>query len=629
MKKFLPLVMCLLATVLISACSQSDSKVDGLSSIEIVLPDGPALQREIETENKQTIYNFLLTVSNEASENDSVSNTGKSGEKLKVEVKPGIYFVKLQAFALEDTELADVLYEASEEHVEVFAGKVTKVFLELSKILSETEKGNVEVSVFDTANISITGKEVLEIDDFDKEYSTLKIPGASYVWSWDGEEVVNENDETCVINTSALSSVDAGVHTLKVEIEYNGVWADAVKEIRILPTLGVFYNKDSGAGSTVPEYKIFEIGGVNELNENNKLGAFCFDNDNSYYTLSYESNSYEYKINKYFYNFNEGFIKSEIEKTLSLEGKYISRIASDGNNLFFVTRTVIKDDGEEYEIHSQNGIYFDSEKDKANLYMLPSETNEPVLLDVSKDFTVVTAVAYEKGYLYVAGYNNTVRIVEESYTSSNNETITTTVSDNLYMIVKYPFENGIFNNNGEIIESYYDHDIYGDKPLETVGQKVNSSVGGVVRVNNLITDLIVKNGCIYALRSENFALDGDYLYRDFSFSVMYKDSDSKSFLYKKLEKNAPMNNNGNVYNCNIFPVKIIAVRRKELDLGIYDYPNGVIASVDLSCNDSTLFYKTGEYGFYFDQVSMGSNLDVEFHPYQAGNFEASEQEPSN
>ncbi|MCQ2584615.1 MAG: hypothetical protein MJ185_03405 [Treponema sp.] len=638
MKKFLPLVMCLLATGFISACSQSNSKVDGLSFIEIVLPDGPALGREIETENQQTIYNFLLTVSNEADENDSVFNTGKSGEKLKVEVNPGIYFIKLQAFALEDTELSDVLYEASKEHVEVFAGKVTKVSLELSKIISEAEEGNVEVSVFDPANISITGKHVLEVDDFDYEYSTLKFPGASYIWYWDGEEVENkthETGETCAINTSKLESVETGLHTLKVEIECNGVWGEASMEVGIMPEYHVYYNKSKGGSYPTDtdtkkestEWKLradsdFEkygyVSGVSPLT------ASCFDNNYSFYTA--EFNNEGCQLDQYKFNIFNGYSASKKEAfaTISTDEYFIPRMASDGDCIYFITSSrTFGEDGNEKD---KFGFYFDSEKDKNNLWLIRKNESEPSNINVSDYMTVCTSVSYENGHLYVAGYEiESDHIYKENYGYDENEK-TVNVYDYLYKIVKFPVENNIVNTEKgkcENIYEYYDHDVNGSNLLSEILGKSGGS--GTVSVNNQITDLIVKNECIYALRCENIRSDDPYCQR-FSFSVLYKDRSATAIIeesIRHLSNNETVKTDSGDYSESILPVRIYAVRRKELDfVDSNSESKALIRTVNLSDMDSILVNRNGEYGYYFDVNTYGSSLNVENHLYQAGNFES-------
>lgn len=638
MKKFLPLVMCLLATVLISACSQSDSKVDGLSSIEIVLPDGPALQREIETENKQTIYNFLLTVSNEASENDSVSITGKSGEKLKVEVKPGIYFVKLQAFALEDTELADVLYEASKEHVEVFAGKVTKVSLELSKILSETEKGNVEVSVFDPANISITGKQVLEIDDFDKEYSTLKIPGASYVWKWDDEEVLNENDETCVINTSKLESIETGSHTLNVEINYNGVWGEAKKEVNILPVFEILYNKTTETNySTYPKWVLEELNNSSsdKLNGSSPLTAFCFDEDLSFYSAEYiESDSDDkHIISRHSISPVSGYETRSEVCSFALTGKYISRMTTDGENIYFISQS--KNDSTRYY-----NVNFHLENDKNNLYMVSEKNQNPVNIDVSNFFDICTAVGYENGYLYVAGYS-AGEFKSEKFTDSSGIKLSGDVYDYTYQIIKFPVSD-ISGSimKAETVYSYKDYDVFGSDPLHDLAIQNSMNFSGKVNVVALITDLVVKNDCVYAFRT-NFrnVAEGTGYNDSYSFTALYKDKDSSSFTEIKIP--AP------VQETWLFPLRIMAVRRRKI---YFAQANGREDYVDT--NNKRYFkcinfekynadnpdlidnvvetYGPSVYGYQFDNIDQGSgNLLVTSHLYQICESVYEEQNSTN
>ena len=655
MKKFLPLVMCLLATVLISACSQSDSKVDGLSSIEIVLPDGPALQREIETENKQTIYNFLLTVSNEASENDSVSITGKSGEKLKVEVKPGIYFVKLQAFALEDTELADVLYEASKEHVEVFAGKVTKVSLELSKILSETEKGNVEVSVFDPANISITGKEVLEIDDFDKEYSTLKIPGASYVWKWDDEEVLNENDETCVINTSKLESIETGSHTLKVEINYNGVWGEAKKDVNILPVFEILYNKTTEDNySDLSEWVLEELNkkdsnfesceSIGTVNGSSPLTAFCFDEDLSFYSAEYSVSDSDDKhiISRHSISPVSGYETRSEVCSFALTGKYISRMTTDGENIYFISQS--KNDSTRYY-----NVYFHPENDKNNLYMVSENNQTPVNIDVSKFFEICTAVGYENGYLYVAGYSAGKSRYEEITDSLKNE-LSGDVYDYTYQIIKFPVSDipGLITE-ADTVYSYQDHDVFID-PLHDLAIKNQRDFSGKVSVVALITDLVVKNDCVYAFRTNFRNVEGGTMYKDFySFTALYKDKDSSSFTEIKIPAQVQETwlSSGYEQSFSIFPLRIMAVRRRKIYFaqanGREDYVNPDnkryfrcidfekynADNPDLIDNVVETFGES-EYGYQFDNIDLGSgNLLVTSHLYQIGESAYEEPVPSN
>lgn len=648
MKKFLPLVMCLLATVLISACSQSDSKVDGLSSIEIVLPDGPALQREIETENKQTIYNFLLTVSNEASENDSVSITRKSGEKLKVEVKPGIYFVKLQAFSLEDTELADVLYEASEEHVEVFAGKVTKVSLELSKILSETEKGNVEVSVFDPANISITGKEVLEIDDFDKEYSTLKIPGASYVWSWDGEEVVNENDETCVINTSKLESIETGSHTLKVEINYNGVWGEAKKDVNILPVFEILYNKTTETNyRDAPEWVLEELNNSyseKALKGSSPLTAFCFDEDLSFYSAEYSVSDSDVKhiISRYSISPVSGYETRSEVCSFALTGKYISRMTTDGQNIYFISQT----HNESYRYYNVN---FNPEYDKNNLYMVSENNQTPVNIDVSNIFDICTAVGYENGYLYVAGYS-AGESRHEGITDSSGIELSGNVFDYTYKIIKFPVSDipGLITE-ADTVYSYQDHDVFID-PLHDFAIENGMNFSGKVSVVSLITDLVVKNDCVYAFRTNFRNVEGGTMYKDFySFTALYKDKDSSSFTEIKIPAQVQETrlSSGYKQSFSIFPLRIMAVRRRKIYFaqanGREDYVDTnnktYFRCIDFekynadnpdSFNDVVETYGDSEYGYQFDNIDLGSgNLLVTSHLYQIGESAYEEPVPSN
>lgn len=639
MKKFLPLVMCLLATVFISACSQSDSKVDGLSSIEIFLPDGPALEREIETENKPTIYNFLLTVSNEASENDSVSITGKSGEKLKVEVKPGIYFVKLQAFALEDTELADVLYEASKEHVEVFAGKVTKVSLELSKILSETEKGNVEVSVFDPANISITGKEVLEIDDFDKEYSTLKIPGASYVWYWDGEEVLNETDETCVINTSKLESIETGSHTLKVEINYNGVWGEAKKDVNILPVFEILYNKTTEKSDYVatdaPEWVLEELNNSSsdKLNGSSPLTAFCFDEDLSFYSAEYiESDSDDkHIISRHSISPVSGSETRSEVCSFALTGKYISRMTTDGQNIYFISQS--KNDSTRYY-----NVYFHPENDKNNLYMVSENNQTPVNIDVSNIFDICTAVGYENGYLYVAGYSAGESRKEE-FTNSYEVTVYGDVYDYTYKIIKFPVSDipGLITD-AEIVYSYQDHDVFGSDPLHDLAIQNSRNFSGEVSVVALITDLVVKNDCVYAFRTNSRSVNEGDWDRFYSFTALYKDKDSSSFT--KIEIPAQ------VQETWLFPLRIMAVRRRKI---YFAQSNGCENRFDefynmyFRCIDFEKYnadnpdlidnvvetYEPSVYGYQFDNIIDGSEHHVTSHFYQIGKSVYEEQNSTN
>ena len=645
MKKFLPLVMCLLATVLISACSQSDSKVDGLSSIEIVLPDGPALEREIETENKQTIYNFLLTVSNEASENDSVSITGKSGEKLKVEVKPGIYIVKLQAFALEDTELADVLYEASKEHVEVFAGKVTKVSLELSKILSETEKGNVEVSVFDPANISITGKEVLEIDDFDKEYSTLKIPGASYVWYWDGEEVLNETDENCVINTSKLESIETGSHTLKVEINYNGVWGEAKKEVNILPVFEILYNKTTETNyRDAPDWVLEELNNSSsdKLKGSFPLTAFCFDEDLSFYSAEYIESDDKHIISRHSISPVSGYETRSEVCSFALTGKYISRMTTDGENIYFISQ-------------SKNGLtrYYNvnyPENDKNNLYMVSEKNQTPVNIDVSNIFDICTAVGYENGYLYVAGYSAGESKSEE-FTDSSGIKLSGNVYDYTYQIIKFP----VSDISGSIMEaetvySYKDYDVFGSDSLHDLAIEYKMNFSGKVSVVALITDLVVKNDCVYAFRTNFRNVAEGTMYNDsYSFTALYKDKDSPSFTEIKIpaQVQETLLSGGYKQSLSIFPLRIMAVRRRKIYFaqanGREDYvdPNNktYFRCIDFekysadnpdSINDAVETYGDSEYGYQFDNIDQGSgNLLVTHHLYQIGESVYEEQNSTN
>lgn len=652
MKKFLPLVMCLLATVLISACSQSDSKVDGLSSIEIVLPDGPALEREIETENKQTIYNFLLTVSNEASENDSVSITGKSGEKLKVEVKPGIYFVKLQAFALEDTELAYVLYEASKEHVEVFAGKVTKVSLELSKIISETEKENVEVSVFDPVNISITGKQVLEVDDFDKEYSTLKIPGASYVWSWDGEEVSNETDETCVINTSKLEYLETGSHTLKVEINYNGVLGEAKKEVSILPVFEILYNKTTETNySKEPEWVLEELNNSysDKIKGSSPLTAFCFDEDLSFYSAEYSEASAEnsegtHIISRHSISPISGYETRSEVCSFTLTEKYISRMTTDGQNIYFISQT----HNGSYRYYN---VYFHPDNDKNNLYMVSEKNQTPVNIDVSNIFDICTAVGYENGYLYVAGYSAGESKSKE-FTDSSGIKLSGNVYDYTYKIIKFP----VSDIPGSIMEadtvySYQDHDVFID-PLHVHDFAIENGMNfsGKVSVVSLITDLVVKNDCVYAFRTNFRNVEGGTMYKDFySFTALYKDKDSSSFTEIKIPAQVQETwlSSGYKQSFSIFPLRIMAVRRRKIYFaqanGREDYVDTnnktYFRCIDFekynadnpdSFNDVVETYGDSEYGYQFDNIDLGSgNLLVTSHLYQIGESAYEEPVPSN
>ena len=649
MKKFLPLVMCLLATVLISACSQSDSKVDGLSSIEIVLPDGPALQREIETENKQTIYNFLLTVSNEASENDSVSITGKSGEKLKVEVKPGIYFVKLQAFALEDTELADVLYEASKEHVEVFAGKVTKVSLELSKILSETEKGNVEVSVFDPANISITGKEVLEIDDFDKEYSTLKIPGASYVWKWDGEEVLNETDETCVINTSKLESIETGSHTLKVEINYNGVWGEAKKEVNILPVFEILYNKTTEnsdyVDSNAPQWVLEELNNSSsdKLNGSSPLTAFCFDEDLSFYSAEYIESDSDGKhiISRHSISPVSGYETRSEVCSFALTGKYISRMTTDGQNIYFISQS--KNDSTRY-----CNVYFHPENDKNNLYMVSENNQNPVNIDVSKIFDTCTAVGYENGYLYVAGYSAGESRYEEFIVSPEIK-LSGDVYDYTYKIIKFPVSDISGSiTEAETVYSYQDHDVFGSDPLHDLAIKNQGEFSGKVSVAALITDLVVKNDCVYAFRTNSRSVyEGDWD-RFYSFTALYKDKDSSRFTEIKIPAQVQETwlSSGYEQSFSIFPLRIMAVRRRKIYFAqsngcenrFEDTYNMYFRCIDFekyNADNPDLIdnvvetYGPSVYGYQFDNIIDGSEHHVISHFYQIGKSVYEEQNSTN
>lgn len=649
MKKFLPLVMCLLATGFISACSQSNSKVDGLSSIEIVLPDGPALGREIETENQQTIYNFLLTVSNEAGENDSVSNTGKSGEKLKVEVNPGIYFIKLQAFALEDTELSVVLYEASKEHVEVFAGKVTKVSLELSKIISEAEEGNVEVSVFDPANISITGKHVLEVDDFDYEYSTLKFPDASYIWYWDGEEVENkthETGETCAINTSKLESVESGLHTLKVEIECKGVWGEASMEVSILPVFEILYNKtDQENFSDNPEWVLEELNkndsdfktcdSIKTVNGSSPLTAFCFDEDLSFYSAEYSDGTYN--ISRYSISPFSGYEKSSDVCSFELTGNYISRMTTDGENIYFISQS-------QKESKRFYNVYYDSEKDKNNLYMVSENKQYPETIDLSAYFDVCTAVGYENGYLYVAGYS-----AGESRNVIFDE-LSGNVYDYTYEIIKFPV-SGISSliKEAETVYSYQDHDVFGSDPLHNLAIEKRGIVSGKVSVVALITDLVVKNDCVYAFRTNFRSVDEIYYDRFYSFTTLYKDKDSSSFteieIPAQVRENLLPNRIGNPLS--IFPLRIMAVRRRKI---YFAQSNGREDNLDQNnkkyfrCIDFDNYnayipdsidnvvetFGNSEYGYQFDNIDLGSdNLYVSSHLYQIGKSVYEELEPTD
>lgn len=596
-------------------------------------------------------------------------------ESLGFEYNPELYsstFIKYHRIyipAVDSPTFGGWYYEKGTEKVElplIEEGDYEGLYLlnedyslsENVELKAKVLKGNGEINIFDPSTILINGPEVIEYENNDIKYSTVQFKNANYVWYWDGEEVENEFGHTCVINTSKLKNDDSVVHTLKVEIEYNGVWADSTREIRTLPDLSVLYNAtgmpvwnlndNSGAYSEAYRKGLPDSGGGRQLY------SYCFDSENSFYTVTRSVTEYktdpdyiltlsnEYEIKKYQFNVFDGFSDPEVIASFpctfnKTNEVFISRIVSDGTNVYFVTRTNVKEEfeGEVFDLHSPFSINFDSEKDLNNLYMVSPGNTTPVPVDVSSDYKVVTAVAYENGFLYVAGYDNNVRVSEQNYVLDKGpddpqETVTVSVSDTLYQIRKYPVNSGVINNSvSEVVLAYYDSDIVGSNPLETAGHALEAqgsafdgSLNAVAKVNNDITDLVVKNDSIFALRAQSLSVEGNQWYTEYSFTVLYKDAGNSDFAVRNLKPLCEVDANGELSEKSITPVRINAVRRKELEFGTREnWDSGLIISIDLSENDSTLLLKRGIYGFIFDEVSQGSGLDVELRPYKAGSYE--------
>ena len=521
-------------------------------------------------------------------------------------------------------------------------------------LIAKVLKGNSDINIFDPSTISINGPEVLEVDDFDKEYSTLKIPGASYVWSWDGEEVLNETDETCVINTSKLEYLETGSHTLKVEINYNGVLGEAKKEVSILPVFEILYNKTTETNySEEPEWVLEELNNSSsdKLNGSSPLTAFCFDEDLSFYSAEYKyikSDSVDkHIISRHSISPVSGYeTRSEVcsfTLTDTLTGKYISRMTTDGQNIYFISQT----HNGSYRYYN---VYFHPDNDKNNLYMVSEKNQTPEKIDVSNIFDICTAVGYENGYLYVAGYSAGESRHEEITDSLKNE-LSGDVYDYTYKIIKFP----VSDISGSIMEaetvySYKDYDVFGSDSLHDLAIEYKKNFSGKVNVVALITDLVVKNDCVYAFRTNFRNVAEGTMYNDsYSFTALYKDKDSPSFTEIKIpaQVQETLLSGGYKRSLSIFPLRIMAVRRRKIYFaqanGREDYvdPNNktYFRCIDFekysadnpdSINDAVETYGDSEYGYQFDNIDQGSgNLLVTHHLYQIGESVYEEQNSTN
>ena len=517
-----------------------------------------------------------------------------------------------------------------------------------SLIPEDDKKNLIMLNIFDPSTISINGPEVLEIDDFDKEYSTLKIPGASYVWYWDGEEVLNETDETCVINTSKLEYVETGSHTLKVEINYNGVWGEAKKEVNILPVFEILYNKTTETNySKYPEWVLEELNNSSsdKLKGSSPLTAFCFDKDLSFYSAEYiESDSDDkHIISRHSISPVSGYETRSEVCSFALTGKYISRMTTDGQNIYFISQS--KNDSTRYY-----NVHFHLENDKNNLYMVSEKNQTPVNIDVSNFFEICTAVGYENGYLYVAGYSAGESRKEE-FTDSSGIKLSGDVFDYTYKIIKFP----VSDISGSIMEaetvySYKDYDVFGSDSLHDLAIEYKMNFSGKVSVVSLITDLVVKNDCVYAFRTNFRNVAEGSMYNDFySFTALYKDKDSSSFTEIEIPAQVQETwlSSGYKQSFSIFPLRIMAVRRRKIYFaqanGREDYVDTnnktYFRCIDFekynadnpdSFNDVVETYGDSEYGYLFDNIDQGSgNLYVTSHLYQIGESIYEEQNSTN
>ena len=305
-------------------------------------------------------------------------------------------------------------------------------------------------------------------------------------------------------------------------------------------------------------------------------------------------------------------------------------MTTDGVNIYFISQS--KNDSTRYY-----NVYFHPEKDKNNLYMVSKNNQTPVNINVSNIFDTCTAVGYENGYLYVAGYSAGESRHEE-FTNSYEVMVSGDVYDYTYKIIKFPVSDisGLITE-ADTVYSYQDHYVFGSDPLHDLAKENKRDFSGEVSVAALITDLVVKNDCVYAFRTNSRSVNEGDWDRFYSFTALYKDKDSSRFT--EIEISSPV-------DLSIFPLRIMAVRRRKIyfaqsngcekrfeeTYNMYfrciDFEKYNAANPDLIDNVVET-YGPSVYGYQFDNIIDGSEHHVTSHLYQIGESVYEEQNSTN
>lgn len=271
--------------------------------------------------------------------------------------------------------------------------------------------------------------------------------------------------------------------------------------------------------------------------------------------------------------------------------------------------------------------------------MVSEKNQTPVNIDVSNIFDTCTAVGYENGYLYVAGYSAGESRKEE-FKNSYDNIVSGDVFDYTYKIIKFPVSDISGSiTKAETVYSYQDHDVFGSDPLHDLAIKNQGEFSGIVSVAALITDLVVKNDCVYAFRTNSRSVNEGNWDRFYSFTALYKDKDSSSFTEIELPAQVQQ-------SIPIFPLRIMAVRRRKIYFAqsngcekIFDeYYNLYFRCIDFekynadnpdSIDNVVETYGPSAYGYQFDNIIDGSEHHVTSHFYQIGKSVYEEQNSTN
>lgn len=491
-----------------------------------------------------------------------------------------------------------------------------------SKIFNYSE--NVPNFTIEAQENGLAGISVFTIEPESSLAATAQIS-----WFVNNHKLNDENDLTLSIILGKCPYVIGNVNTISAVIENNGEYrSQAVKiafaESESWTQQNIYFNPDSS--STGYKWVTDYDRALRAETLNEELLAYCYDSNRDLYVAVSDSDNkfiyiYKYKINpdSGIYNVN----RIEIAKIAYSSGNNVAGIASDGKNVYLITK-----DRKNAFIEFGNSIYVIPIGTASSNYKFNENNAEysdysllPVLPADFTDGDKITAITCDENYLYVAGE----KIVEEGSADFENDTID--LYNNNYYVQKYTVTSDNELSYEGSVYSYDDKGLIADYAEISQPQKAEftegvDSIEYKISLDAPIIDMSAYNGSIYILRAiitkneykKNIEVWGSNDGYRYISSLIHVEAGKN--IARVIDIPTKLNKNYETEESTkeaVYPSRIIAVKPKKVILADgSDKIDTRLLEVDVY--SETTFLSTSSSNYGFDSILNGSGgVDINNH----------------